>query len=162
LMEVHMNNRLNHTPPPNQEGETILQPRLKRDEPVKVCCPKREIAGSGPHLTGETYSLLRYRLRAAAAILLIGFAAFYIRHVAGMIAGEPLDLLLLAAHTLVVLVLGLSLMPLCRNCPKSTHKLRVAELIVFGLPAAFFLLLQHRVTMYDAAHNYLPSPMPFW
>src|SRR5262245_60138143 len=120
------------------DRETVLQPRPQSAEPVKVCCPKREIAGSGPHLTGETSALLRYRLRAAAAILLVGFGVFLARHIGGVIAGEPLDVLLLSAHVLVVLVLSLSLLPLCRGCPQSIRKHRIAELVIFALPAAFF------------------------
>ena len=157
-----MNNQLDQVSQRTLDRETILQPRANAAEPVKVCSPKREIADSGPHLTGETNALLRYRLRAAAAILLVGFGAFLVRHVVGVLAGEPLDSLLLGAHVLVVLVLGFSLMPLCRTCPDSMRKLRVSELIIFGLPAAFFLLLQHRVTLSEVARSYMPPPMPFW
>jgi serine/threonine-protein kinase len=35
-------------------------------------------------------------------------------------------------------------------------------LVVFGFPAGFFLLLQQRVALSEAARNYLPSPAPFW
>ena len=142
--------------------ETLLAPN-HAGAPAKVCRPNREvIGGSGPHLTGETQLLLRSRLRAAALILLVGFGVFLIRHVAGLLTGEPLDVVLLAAHVLVVLVLGYSSLPLCRHCPVSLRKLRFAELVIFGLPAAFFLLLQHRVTLSDAARSFMPPPMPFW
>ncbi|MFL5339883.1 MAG: serine/threonine-protein kinase [Gemmataceae bacterium] len=144
------------------ERETILQPRVGAGEPVKVCCPKREAAGSGPHLTGETNALLRYRLRAAALILLVGFGAFLVRHVVGVVTGEPLDLLLLGVHLLVVFALGFSFPLLCRHCPMSMRKLRAAELIIFGFPAAFFLLLQHHTTLSDVARSFMPAPMPFW
>src|SRR5438093_225315 len=103
LTEVHMTRRLDRLLQPTLDRETVLRPRVNVDGP-KVCCPKREIGGSGPHLTGETNALLRYRLRAAAAILLVGFGAFLVRHVVGLLMGEPLDRLLLAAHALVVLV----------------------------------------------------------
>jgi serine/threonine-protein kinase len=42
------------------------------------------------------------------------------------------------------------------------RKLRIAELVIFGLPAAFFLLLQHRVTLTDVARGFMPPPMSFW
>jgi serine/threonine-protein kinase len=42
------------------------------------------------------------------------------------------------------------------------RKLRVAELIIFGLPALFFLLLQRRVTLDDVARGFMPAPLPFW
>jgi serine/threonine-protein kinase len=129
----------------------------------KVCCPKRGIVdGGGPHLTAETQGLLRSRLRAAAFILLVGFAVFLVRHVVGLFAGEPLDPWLLSFHILVVLVLGVGSLPLCRRHAVSLRGLRFAELIIFGLPAAFFLQLQHRVTLSDAARGFMPPPMSFW
>src|SRR5262249_15571885 len=138
-------------------------PSGQSGQPVTVCSPKREVVhGSGPHLTGETQALLRYRLRAAALILFVGFSVFLVRHVVGVVTGEPLDPLLLGAHVFVVLVLGGASLPLCRRCPVSLAKLRFAELIIFVLPALFFLLLQHRVTLSDVARNYMPAPMPFW
>src|SRR5262245_30580354 len=116
-----MNRQFNRPQQPTLDRETVLRPRMNVDGP-KVCCPKREHAAISPHLTGETYALLRYRLRAAAAILLVGFGAFYIKHIVGVLTTESLDILLLSAHTLVVLVLGLSLVPVCRKCPKTTPK----------------------------------------
>jgi eukaryotic-like serine/threonine-protein kinase len=157
-----MNSRLRQAPLGTIDGDTILAP-ANAGPRAKVCCPQREIVqGSGPHLTTETQSLLRLRLRAAAFILLIGFSVFLVRHVVGVILGEPLDSLLLGTHILVVLVLGFSTLPLCRQCPVSLRKLRAAELLIFGLPAVFFLLLQHRVTLSDVARSYMPPPMPFW
>jgi serine/threonine-protein kinase len=154
-----MDNRLQQAFSSSSDA-TILDPAGAR---AKVCRPKREVVtGSGPHLTSETQVLLRSRLRAAAFILLVGFGAFLVRHVVGLLSGEPFDVVLLAAHVLVVLVLGYASLPLCRHCAVSLRKLRVAELIIFGLPAAFFLLLQHRVTLTDAAHRFMPPPMPFW
>lgn len=156
-----MNQQFQSAPFGPQESETILAPaKVAR---ANVCCPKRDIASrSGPHLTQETQALLRLRLRAAAFILLIGFAVFLVRHVAGVLSGEPLDPLLLGSHILVVLVLGVSSLPLCRQCVVSLRQLRAAELIIFGLPGLFFLLLQHRVMLSDAARGFLPPPMPFW
>src|SRR6516162_730445 len=142
--------------------ETIPSPANGGAQP-KVCRPKRAIVnGSGPHLTAETQVLLRLRLRAAAFILLIGFSVFLVRHVVGVISGEPLDPLLLGFHVLVVLVLGFSSMPLCRKCPVSLRKLRAAEMVIFGLPAVFFLLLQRRLTLDYAARGFMPPPLPFW
>src|SRR5262245_47427849 len=142
--------------------ETVESP-ANGDARAKVCRPMRAIvAGSGPHLTEETQVLLRLRLRAAAFILLVGFGVFLVRHVVGVISGEPLHPVLLGCHVLVVLVLGFCAMPLCRRCPVSLRKLRAAELLIFGLPAAFFLLLQRRVTLDDVARGFMPPPLPFW
>jgi serine/threonine-protein kinase len=130
---------------------------------ASVCRPKREfIEGSGPHLTNETQAVLRLRLRASAFILLVGFSAFLVRHVVGFLTSEPLDPVLLAAHILVVIVLGVATMALYRQFSASLRKLRVAELIIFGLPAVFFLLLQRRITLDDVARGFMPPPLPFW
>ena len=143
--------------------EQSAPPAAESAQPATICAPNREVVhGSGPHLTNETQALLRYRLRAAALIQFVGFGVFLVRHVAGVLAGEPLDALLLGAHVFVVLVLGACSLPLCRHRSVSMSNLRAAELIVFGLPALFFLLLQHRVTLSEVARNYMPSPMPFW
>ena len=144
------------------DQETVQSPD-GAEARAKVRPPRREIvAGSGPHLTDETRVLLRSRLRAAAFTLLLGFAVFLVRHVVGVLSGEPLDPALLGLHVLVVLVLGFSALPLWRHYTLSLRKLRLAELVIFGLPAVFFLLLQHRATLSEAARSYLPPPMPFW
>jgi hypothetical protein len=140
---------------------TILAP-ANREMSKKVCCPKREAAGSGPHLTEETQQLLRLRLRSAALILLAGFGAFLIRNIAGIIAGEPLDYVLLATHIAVVGVLAFCSLPLCRKCTFSLSKLRVSELLIFGLPTMFFLLSQYRMTLSEVARERMPAPMSCW
>ncbi len=163
-----MNNRLPQAPSDAWDNETVLVPISEKVvEPgrprAEVCSPKREIvASSGPRLTKETQGLLRLRLRAAAVILLIGFGVFLVRHVVGVLAGEPLDSLLLSSHVLVVLVLGLVSIVLCRQCVFSLRKLRIAELIVFGLPTLFFLLLQRYSTLTAAARGFMTPPMAFW
>jgi serine/threonine-protein kinase len=158
-----MNGRFEQSLPRTLDGETILQPAANASERASVCCPKREaVAGSGPHLTKETQALLRSRLRAAALILLIGFGIFLIRHVVGVLTGEPLSPVLLGIHVLVVLVLGVSAAPLCRHCTVSITKLRISELVIFGLPAVFFLMLQHRMTLEDARRGVIPPPSTFW
>src|SRR5262249_32158788 len=143
--------------------ETILHPAAHAGERAKVCCPRKEVvSGSGPHITKETQALLRLRLRAAAFILLIGFGVVLIRHVVGVLTGEPLSPVLLGFQVLVVLVLGLSTVLLCRRSSVSLGKLRVYELIIFSLPAMFFLMLQHRLTLQDVGRGFMPPPMPFW
>src|SRR5262249_49451246 len=52
--------------------------------------------------------------------------------------------------------------PLCRHCSVSLGKLRVAELVIFGLPTLFFLMLQHRLTLQDVVRGFMPPPMSFW
>jgi hypothetical protein len=144
------------------DRETVEHPAASAASPAKASLPRREIvSGSGPHLTKETQAVLRLRLRAAAFILLVGFGVFLVRHVVGVLTGEPLYPLLLGLHTLVVFVLGFSTMSLCRQRPV-LPRLRVGELVIFGLPAVFFLFLQHRVTLSDVGRGFMPPPMSFW
>src|SRR5262249_28658439 len=132
--EAPMKNRFKPLPLNTMDDETIVRPAANPMEKAKVCCPKRDtIVGSGPHLTKETQALLRLRLRAAAFILLVGFSAFLVMPITRLLTGETLGPLPTVLHLVVVLVLGFSLMPLCRRCPVSIRKLRTAELIIFGL-----------------------------
>jgi serine/threonine-protein kinase len=120
------------------------------------------VAGSGPHLSQETIPLLRQRLGGAALMLLIGFALFLVRHLVGVYAGERLDRVLLACHFLVTLTLAACFFGLRSGLPLSGPQLRLAELLVFGLPAAFFLLLQRYTLLQDAARGTFSAPSPFW
>jgi serine/threonine-protein kinase len=151
-----------HTAAPPGSDETILQSAANVAQGPKVCNPKREPASSAPHLTKETQSLLRFRLRAAALMLLIGFGAFLIRHVVGVLTGEALYPALLGCHVLVVLALSLIAALLWRQSGVSVTKLRIAELLIFGLPAVFFLMLQYRVTVDASSRGIMPPPLPFW
>jgi eukaryotic-like serine/threonine-protein kinase len=158
-----MKSRLKGTPAWMVDRATILQPAARAGERAEWDCARREfVSGSGPHLTTETHGLLRLRLRAAALVLLVGFGVFLVRHVVGVLTGEPLSAVLLGFHVLVVLVLAAGTVCLCGRCAVSIEKLRTWELLLFGLPAAFFLILQHRATLEDAGSTVTPSPMPFW
>ena len=156
-------NRLMQAPPRAVGDETIVQPATDPGERPKVCSPRREIVvGSGPRLTTETQALLQVRLRAADLMLLIGFGIFLVRHAIGDLWGEPISPVLLGFHVLVVLVLSLSAARLWRRRDMSVKQLWISELVIFGLPAVFFLMLQHRVTMEDATRVFMPPPLPFW
>jgi hypothetical protein len=149
-----MNGRFLQALPRTLDDETILQ---STTDPGK----REVVAGSAPRLTTETQALLRSRLRAAALILLIGFGVFLIRPVIGALAGEPFFSRVFGFHVLVVLVLGFGAAPLCRRHPVSTPTLRIAELIIFGLPAAFFLMVQHRYALQDAGRGIMPRSCPY-
>jgi eukaryotic-like serine/threonine-protein kinase len=151
-----------HSSPAPGSDETVLQPSPMEAQEPKVCSPKRDVATGALHLTTETESILRLRLRAAALMLLIGFSAFLVRHVVGVLTNEPLDAALLGFHVLVVLVLSFILAVLWLNSDTSIKRLRFAELLIFGFPAAFFLMLQQRVTLDAGSRSFLPPPLPFW
>ena len=156
-------NQIKQAPSQAVSDETILQPATDSGERPKVCSPKREIVtGCGPRLTKETQALLQVRLRAGTLMLLIGFGIFLVRHAIGDLWGEPVFPVLLGFHMLVVLVLSLSAARLWRRRDMSIKQLRIAELVIFGFPAVFFLMLQHRVTIDDAARVFMPPPLPFW
>ena len=94
-------------------------------------------------------------------MLLIGFGVFLVRHIAGIVMGEPLVPVLLGFHVLVVLILSLSERR-CGGilmCPSSSFG---SQSYVLGLPVAFFLMLQHRVTIGGRWPRYIPLPLPFW
>ncbi len=157
------NSALSNTPLSNLQRDTVELPSRRAISPAKICCPKREIIGdSGSALGQQTQALLRSRLRASAFVLLVGFGVFLVRHIVGVLMGEPLYPVLLGFHVLVVVVLAVGAMPLCRQCPISMRKLRVAELVTFGLPGLFFLALQHRVILSDVWRGVVPPPMSFW
>src|SRR5262245_18868992 len=147
----------------SSSSETIPIERLPRGEQRKVCCPHREApSGSGSHLTAETQELLRIRLRASSLILLVGFSVFLVRHIIGVATTEPLNPFLLAFHVFNVVALAVVTWLLYRQRAIPMRILRMAELAIFGLPAAFFLALQHRDTMVDTARGFFPPPMAFW
>jgi serine/threonine-protein kinase len=158
-----MNNRIIQESLKSYDRKTVVQNAAANTVERQAPCARPEfVAGSAPHLTRETQPLLRLRLRAAALILLIGFAVFLVRHVVGIVTGEPLNRFLLSFHTLVVLVLSISLALLRAKNQASMRKLRLAELVIFGLPAAFFALLQHRSILLDVDRGFMSAPMSFW
>ena len=158
-----MSQHIEHSSPRRFDSETMPIERGRPEEPRKVCCPHRDAVGrSGSHLTTETQELLRIRLRASALILLTGFTVFLVRHAIGVATSEPLDLFLLGFHVFNVVVLATMTGLLYRRRAIPMRILRMAELAIFGLPAAFFLVLQHRDTMVDTARGFFPPPMAFW
>jgi serine/threonine-protein kinase len=146
-----------------RERDTVAQVTEDSVQKAPARDATREIvAGSGPHLTKETQPLLHLRLRAAALILLVGFGVFLVWHVFGVLVGEPLDKWLLGFHALVVMLLLGGFVLLCLWHPASMAKLRIAEVVIFGLPASYFVLLQHRWALTDAGRGFASPPMAFW
>src|SRR5262245_59370740 len=158
-----MTRQLEQRPASNFDSETVVPKTADPGGWAKVCCPRREALGhSCPHLTTATLPLLRRRIRAAALILLTGFTLFLVRHAVRAAANEPFDPILLSCHLLVVAVLGGTAAALCRNRAIPSSWLRFAELVVFGLPAAFFLLLQYKTLLIDAGRNVMSAPSTTW
>jgi tRNA A-37 threonylcarbamoyl transferase component Bud32 len=107
------------------------------------------VEGSTPHLSAETRDLLRTRLRLAAIMFFVGFLAFLIRWAFYWSEwGHSEHMPMFYTHAIITVVLGTFAVGLCRHCSYSLTKLRVAELIVFGCPAVFFIVKAIRETMY--------------
>ncbi|MCA9172269.1 MAG: serine/threonine protein kinase, partial [Planctomycetales bacterium] len=101
------------------------------------------------------------RLRLAALVMFFAFALFLVRNFIWHDLrqfGRPFQLF----HLFVTGMLGFQGITLCRNCPVSLLRLRIKELIVFGLPALFFLALQAIDMLSCARRGYLPSPVSSW
>src|SRR4051794_7264648 len=109
------------------------------------------VEGSTPHLSAETRDLLRNRLRLAAIMFFVGFFAFLIRWAFYWSEwGKAEHMPMFYTHAIVTVVLGAFAVRLCRHCAYSLAKLRVAELVIFGCPALYFLVHSLDVNTYLA------------
>ena len=121
-------------------------------------CPLKGWKGpSSVEFRGEVRHLLQTRMRVAALLLFGGFVAFLLRGVLiGPIIAAPVnDLNIYYASLSVTAALGIMSVLLCTRCTHSLLSLRIFEALVFGLPAAFFLWVQHCTLCY------LPTPTSF-
>jgi serine/threonine-protein kinase len=137
---------------------TLDDPSSKRvlgaiGKPTK-CAPRVALVeGSGPELTSETYNLLRVRLRAAAVALFIGSFAFLAWGFLTPHPAKEASGLLFGFHLAHVIALGVIGASLYIRCPCSVIKLRVAEVLIFGLTGAFFAAMQWEGSMFWAARD---------
>jgi tRNA A-37 threonylcarbamoyl transferase component Bud32 len=153
-------------------SETLdASPAALSDSPAdpRPCAGIIEGSGCG-QISSETASLLRGRLRAAAGMLFLGFAAFLIYRIfrgdefgrdgsgADMSGGDWR----LAFHILVTVVLATSFVLLCRRCALGLTKLRTYELLIFGMPVAYFMLMQYDSSRIGAHRGMLMSTLPYW
>lgn len=106
-------------------------------------CRVHLVQGSGSGQTGEAESLLRSRLRSAALLLFAGFAAFFVWHTFRIEFDSQMRVIVYATHLISTLILGTIGLSLCTRCPMTTRQLRWVEFVTFGVPVAFFLLLQY-------------------
>jgi serine/threonine-protein kinase len=134
-------------------GETVLLPRTpagraNQDSDGRVRQEARRqvalVEGSTPHLSAETRDLLRNRLRIAAILFFVGFSAFLVRWFfywdEWMPATGPNHWPLFVTHGIVTIILGGFAVRMCRHCSYSLSTLRVAELLIFGCPALYFVV----------------------
>ncbi len=107
------------------------------------------VAGSGVHLSEETRSLLRIRLRAVALAMSCAFGAFLVRDF--WLAGHYLDPFLWTFHVAVVAVFLTSFAALSGRRPIALRQLRALELLLFGMTVAFFVSIHYRLVQLRAA-----------
>jgi serine/threonine-protein kinase len=120
------------------------------------------VTGTGPELTGETRDLLRRRLRLAATILAAGFGVFLVQHLFAAEFGLPARGFLFAFHLTVAVVLGAIAGLLFSRLTIPLGWLRAAEAAVFGLPAAFFLVMQSLSTLECCAQGFFEFRPGAW
>ncbi len=111
------------------------------------CCGVALVEGSGPELTRETHELLRGRLRLAAVLLFFAYLVFLPQHFFQTDFSRPGSPFLFAFHCVATLVMGGLGGLLCHRCQISMFRLRLTELGMFGLSAAFLAALQHYIIL---------------
>lgn len=121
------------------------------------------VQGSSPHLNTETRDVLRVRLLAVSLLFFGGFFAFLVRWF--FVEAEDGTQWLFFIHCFVTVVIGLTAVVLYQAKNLSLAKLRIAELIVFGDPALFFVVLtqqklQFAANLSEGAH--LPIVIAPW
>lgn len=120
------------------------------------------VDGPTPHLTAETEQLLRMRLRMAAGLLFIGFAAFFVQNIFHIDFSSPVDAWGAALHAVVTLALaGLAaLLWMWRKA--DLRALRLCELAIFGLPVLMFLYAQYWVAVKCCEKGFFEFPEGLW
>jgi serine/threonine-protein kinase len=111
----------------------------------------------------ETQELLRSRLRSAALLMFAGFAAFLVWHTIRIELDSALKFTVYAAHFATTLIIAAIGYWLASEYPLTTRQLRAIELVAFGVPLAFFLLMQFAKTAeWVDELGTLPETAPCW
>ncbi|MCA9114303.1 MAG: serine/threonine protein kinase, partial [Planctomycetaceae bacterium] len=122
------------------------------------------VEGSAPHLSVETRNLLRRRLRLFALVMGAGFLAFLAW---SAFRAPQLEMpLMRVAHIGVTALLAGIGWRLCDKCTFTLTQLRVAEALVVGAPALFFLLVNYEKLLYCAevadGTAHIPNTVGAW
>ncbi|HUG67609.1 MAG TPA: serine/threonine-protein kinase [Pirellulaceae bacterium] len=121
------------------------------------------VEGSTPELSAETNNLLRDRLRAASLLLFVGFLAFFVKALFDLGSNETtFDWILFADHAAITIITGIVGLRLCTECPEIRRHLRLAEVMVFGGSALFFVLVSCALLKETASEGYIRSIAPIW
>ena len=126
-------------------------------------CRVHLVRGSDSGRTEASEGLLRSRLRSAALLLFAGFAAFLVWHIFEIEFDSRLRVFVFAAHVAATFILAAIGYLLLTTWPLSARQLRAIELITFGAPLAFFVLLQYEKSLRWADEfGVLPEIGPCW
>ncbi|MFV0442455.1 MAG: serine/threonine-protein kinase [Planctomycetaceae bacterium] len=118
--------------------------------------PVAVVAGSQPGLTRQVSELLRDRLRIVAQVLAFGFGVFSIKNVLLLSRSEiPAYWGLFWVHSTVFLLEVVLAYRLGSNRKRVWSNLRLAELLIFGGPAVFFVLWNWTMLTEGAARGYV-------
>lgn len=152
------------------QDETLDASALSIAGAAQRCPQVHLVEGSGSNLSTATHSLLGYRLRAAALVMFLGSAAFYVwAHL-----GKPFDLsnnpeltaereIVRWCHLAHVVTTGLLTLLLWRPCAFCLRSLRWMELGVFGVTTIFFANVQHFDLRYSAeVLGFVPMTTGLW
>jgi serine/threonine-protein kinase len=121
------------------------------------------VQGSETSGSGESASLLQLRLRSTALLIFAGFAAFLVWHTARVTFDSWLNVVVYGAHFTTTMIIAAIAVLLAPRRRLATRHLRWIEWVTFGLPVAFFLLLQHeRILTWSADYGLLPDLSPVW
>jgi len=101
------------------------------------------VEGSGPELTRETETLLRRRLRLAAAVLFLGYLVFLPQHYFQTDLSLPGSTFLIVFHTMAIVLFAALAALLYRDRTISLPRLRMIELAMFAFSATFLASVEH-------------------
>lgn len=122
------------------------------------------VTGSGQHEVRELVVMLRRRLRLSAAVLTAGFVVFLFRFLLiGWGNSDILRLVMFPAQAVSVCVLGaLTTMLSMKRFDWTLRGLRIAEVLIFGLPALMFLIIQYRTLLHGESPANIRLPVGMW
>ena len=137
---------------PKANNAPTVQPTIDYVPSASALPPRAEVvAGSGVHLSEETRSLLRIRLRAVALAMSCAFGAFFVRDF--WLAGHYRDPLLMGFHSVVVAAFITSYAALSGRRSIPLRRLRALELVLFGMTIAFFITIHYRLVQLRVAEG---------
>jgi hypothetical protein len=116
--------------------------------PSRVRCRFAQASDTGGGFTDEMSCLLRTRLRLGILIILFGFSLHFLRNVLLPAFSFEHRRIYLAFSGSEIVIMAIVLGYLWSPLPTSMKKLRIIEVFVFGMIAAFFAWIQ-----YDTYHD---------